>query len=170
MTDRVIAIDYHKCTGCRMCEVACSTTNSGETNPEKSRIRIVKIEREAEAYAIPVVCMKCVKPACKAVCPMGAISDDPVTGARKVDEGKCIGCSACVYACPFGAIAVDRSVGRSFTCSQCDGEPACVKFCPREAIQYLDDGEVSMRLRRSGLDRFVAFIKSEPKQEEVHPS
>jgi len=170
MTDRVIAIDYDKCTGCRMCEVACSTTNSGETNPERSRIRVVKIEQEAQTWAIPVVCMKCIKPACKAVCPMGAISDDPVTGARKIDENKCVGCSACVYACPFGAIAVDRSLGCSFTCNLCDGEPACVKFCPREALKYLDNGEVSMKLRRAGLDKYVAFIKSESKQEEVHTS
>jgi len=161
MADCVIAVDYDRCTGCRICEVACSTTNSGEINPEKARIRIVKIEQEAQAWAIPVVCMKCVKPACKAVCPMGAISDDPANGTRKIDENKCIGCSACVYACPFGAIAVDRSLGRSFTCNQCNGEPACVKFCPREALQYLDSDEVGISLRRARLNRYVDLVRSQ---------
>lgn len=161
MADKIIAIDYDKCTGCRICELACSLLNVGESNPSKSRIRIVKIEEEAEALPIPVVCMMCVEPACKAVCPMGAISDDPSTGARVIDEKKCIGCSACVYACPFGAITVDRSVGHSFTCNLCDGDPACVKFCPTDALQYIDSDEVSMRLRRSTLNRYVDFVRSQ---------
>ena len=160
MTDRVIAIDYDKCTGCRICELACSMFNDGETNPAKARMRIVKIEEEAECLSIPVVCMKCGEPACKAVCPMGAISDDPATGARRIDKDKCIACSACVYACPFGAISVDRSAGRSFTCNHCDGEPVCVKFCPTGAVQYLEGEEVGMRLRRSALDKYVAFVRS----------
>ena len=161
MTDRVIAIDYDKCTGCRICELVCSISNCGETNPAKARIRNVRIEGEAEILCIPVVCMKCGEPACMAVCPMDAISDNPVTGARQIDEDKCIACSACVYACPFGAIALDRSANCSFTCNQCEGDPACAKFCPRGAVQYLDSEEVSIRLRRSSLDRYVEFVRSE---------
>ena len=161
MADQIIAINYDKCTGCRICETACSILNAGEANPGKSRIRIVKIEEEAEALSIPVICMKCIEPACKAVCPMGAISDDPSTGARVVDDKKCIACSACVYACPFGAISVDRSLGHSLTCNHCEGDPTCVKFCPTGAIQYMDGDEVGIRLRRSALDRYVGFVKSE---------
>jgi len=165
MKDYVLAVDYDKCTGCRICETACSISNAGETNPSKSRVRIVKIEGEADVLPIPILCMKCVEPACKAVCPMGAISDDPATGARVIDKNKCIGCSSCVYACPFGAIVVDRSAGHSFTCHQCDGDPACAKFCPTGTIQYLAPEEVGMRLRRAGLDRYVAFVASEAQQE-----
>jgi len=152
MADWVIAIDYDKCTGCRICEMACSVRNSGEVNPVKSRIRVVRLDTEASAVCIPVLCMKCVEAFCKAICPMGAISDDAVTGARVVNQDKCIGCSACVYACPFGAIAVDRALGCAFNCNQCDGEPTCVKFCPRDALRYLDSNEVSIRLRRSSLE------------------
>jgi len=161
MIDRIIAIDYDKCTGCRICELACSLLNTGETDPEKSRIRIVKIEEEADTLSIPVLCMKCIEPACAAVCPMGAISDDPSTGARIIDKDKCIGCSACVYACPFGAITIDRAVGNSFTCNHCEGDPTCVKFCPTGAIQYLDSNEVGIRLRRSTLNRYVDFVRSQ---------
>lgn len=161
MADYVIAIDYDKCTGCRICEVACSTSNAGETNPGKSRIRIVKIEDGANAMSIPVVCMKCVEPACRAVCPREAISDEPSSGVRIIDESKCIGCSACVYACPFGAIVVDRSKGCSFTCDQCRGDPTCVRFCPTGAVQYVDGEEVGMTARRASLDKYVAFTKSE---------
>ncbi|MBW2370689.1 MAG: 4Fe-4S dicluster domain-containing protein [Deltaproteobacteria bacterium] len=160
MKDFVLAIDYAKCTGCRICEMVCTTMNNGGPNPEKARIRIVKIQEEADVLSIPVVCMKCVKPACKAVCPNGAISDDPSTGARVVDDQKCIGCSACVYACPFGAIAVDRTLQRADTCQQCEGDPTCVRFCPTDAIQYLEANEVSIKLRRSGLNKYVDFVKT----------
>jgi Fe-S-cluster-containing hydrogenase component 2 len=160
--DHVIAIDYGKCTGCRICEVACSLTHTGETNPAKARIRIVKADEEGKAVSIPVVCMKCVNAACMAICPMGAISEDPSTGARVVDDGRCVACSACVYACPFGAIAVDRELACSFNCNHCEGSPTCVEFCPTGAIQYLSGDEVSIRMRRAGMDRFVNFVQSEP--------
>jgi len=165
MKDYVLVINYENCTGCRICETACSIKNAGETNPSKSRVRIVKIEGEADVTPIPILCMKCVEPACKAVCPMGAISDDPSTGARVIDKDKCIGCSACVYACPFGAITVDRSEGRSFTCHQCEGDPTCAKFCPTETIRYLHRDEVGMKLRRARLDKYVTFVRGQSEEE-----
>lgn len=161
MADQIIAINYDKCTGCRLCELACSLLNAGETDPGRSRIRIVKIEEESEALSIPVICMKCIEPACKAVCPMGAISDNPSTGARVIDKDKCIGCSACVYACPFGAITVDRSEGHSFTCNHCDGDPTCAKFCPTGAVQYVDSNEIGIKLRRSTLNRYLEFVRNQ---------
>ena len=113
MSSSVITIDHEKCTGCRACEIACSLANTGESSPEKARMRIVKIHEEEDISAVPVVCMNCVKPICKDVCPAKAIYESPETGARLIDEDKCIACSACVYACPFGVIAVDRSVGHA---------------------------------------------------------
>jgi Fe-S-cluster-containing hydrogenase component 2 len=139
--------------------MACVVTNCGEVNPTRSRIRVVKIEEEANLFSLPVLCMKCVKAACKEVCPVGAIADDPKTGARAIDPDKCIGCSACVYACPFGAITVDGALGYSFTCTQCDGDPACVRFCPADVIHYLDRDEVGMLQRRIGLERYVTFFR-----------
>lgn len=160
MAEYVLAIDYDKCTGCRICEMACSLARSSEVNPQKSRIRIVKMQEVANMIPVPVICMHCESPPCEAVCPMGAISTDPSTKARRIDEEKCIGCSACVYACPFGAIAVDRSTGYCFTCNLCDGDPICVKFCPTDAIQYIDSDEVNMRLRRAGIDKYLELVKT----------
>lgn len=165
MVDRVIAIDYDKCTGCRICEMACSVKNSGEINPVRSRIRVVRVETEASALSFPIMCMKCAEAFCMAVCPVGAISEHPATGARVVKEDKCIACSACVYACPFGAIAVDRRLGRAFNCNHCDGEPTCVRFCPREAIQYVEGEEVGIRMRRSSIENFVALAMGRPRGE-----
>jgi len=155
MSSRVITIDHEKCTGCRACEIACSLANTGEANPETARMRIVKIHEEEDISAVPVVCMNCVKPICKDVCPTKAIYESPETGARLIDEDKCIACSACVYACPFGAIAVDRSVGRAFNCNHCDGDPTCVKFCAFDAIRYIDADEISISLRRAHIHRFL---------------
>lgn len=160
MRERVIAVDYDKCTGCRICELTCSMANNSENNPEKARIRIVKIQEYGKMIYMPVVCMNCVKPFCKAVCPTEAIYKNKSTGAMQVDEEKCIGCSACVYGCPFGAISVDRSEGRSFSCNQCEGDPVCVKVCSTNAIEYLDSDEVSMRMRRAGLNRYEEFVNS----------
>jgi len=35
---KVLVIDYHKCTGCRLCELVCSVVNEGVSNPARSRI------------------------------------------------------------------------------------------------------------------------------------
>ena len=160
MVESVLLIDYDKCTGCRSCEIACSLARSGEVNPQKSRIRVVRLQEVADMIPVPVVCMHCEKPPCEAVCPMKAINTEPKTRARRVDDEKCIGCSACVYACPFGAIAVDRSVGYAFVCSLCDGDPTCVKFCSANAIQYISGDEVTMRLRRGGMEKYLELVKA----------
>ena len=157
VTDRVIAIDYDKCTGCRICEIACSVKHNGQVNPSKSRIRVVRIETEGRALSFPVMCMKCVEAFCIAVCPMGAISKDADTGARVVNIDACVACSGCVYACPFGAITVDRILGHAFNCNLCEGDPTCVRYCPRDAIQYLEGEEVGIRMRRSAVENFIAL-------------
>jgi Fe-S-cluster-containing hydrogenase component 2 len=157
VVDRVIAIDYDKCTGCRICELACSVKHNGQVNPSKSRIRVVRIETEGRALSFPVMCMKCVEAFCIAVCPMGAISKDADTGARVVNIDACVACSGCVYACPFGAITVDRTLGHAFNCNLCEGDPTCVRYCPRDAIQYLEGEEVGIRMRRSAVENFIAL-------------
>ena len=53
---RVLAVDYEKCTGCRLCELVCSVRHEGVSNPARSRIRIVKWEWEG--IYVPVVSVK----------------------------------------------------------------------------------------------------------------
>ncbi len=108
MSSRVITIDHEKCTGCRACEIACSLANTGEANPETARMRIVKIHEEEDISAVPVVCMNCVKPICKEVCPANAIYESPETGARLIDEDKCVACSACVIALEISVCNANR--------------------------------------------------------------
>jgi carbon-monoxide dehydrogenase iron sulfur subunit len=151
----VIIIDADKCSGCQMCEVACSLRNTKECNPERSRIRVIKTQLDGQLEFIPSTCMQCETAMCELVCPTGAISRHPETGARIISEKKCIGCSACSYACPFGACFVDRRLGKALVCSQCEGDPICVKVCPSGALSYTRADQVSITLKRGATQRLI---------------
>ncbi len=151
----VILIHADKCSGCQMCEVACSLKHMKECNPERSRIRMIKTEKDGQYDFIPSTCMQCETALCELVCPVKAISRHPETGARVIDETKCIGCSSCSYACPFGACFVDRKIGKSIVCTQCDGDPTCVKVCPSGALEYVSADQVNVALKRSAAKRVV---------------
>ena len=152
----VIIIDTEICSGCRMCEVACSLKNMQECNPERSRIRLVRSQENGQLDFVPSTCMQCETAMCELVCPAKAISRDPDTGARIISEKKCIGCSSCSYACPFGACFVDRKLGKSVVCSQCEGDPTCVKVCPSGALQYARADQVNITLRRAAAQRLIS--------------
>ncbi len=159
MAEYELVVNYDKCTGCRICETACSMRLGLEANPQKSMIRIVKLEGEADVTSIPVKCAQCEKAPCEAICPTGAISSNQTTGAKLIDKEKCIGCRACVYVCPFGAIVLDRSVGVAATCNLCDGDPVCVRMCPFEALQYIRSDEVSAKLKRARTEKLLDYLK-----------
>ena len=56
-----------------------------------------------------------------------------------VDEEKCIGCWMCVMVCPYGVVVPNSKTGKVATkCDLCmeRGTPACVEFCPNEALVY----------------------------------
>jgi len=81
--------------------------------------------------------MQCVSPACLHICPSGAITLEEATGAKIIEHAKCIGCRMCMLACPFGAVTVDPITKKVIKCDLCEGDPACAKFCPTGAIEYL---------------------------------
>lgn len=99
--EKVIAIDYGRCTGCRRCELACSLHHFGECNPKLSCIRLVFLDETKETF--PVSCANCSTPICMDLCPVKAIKIDPKTTAAVIDSNRCIGCKTCVIHCPFGA-------------------------------------------------------------------
>jgi carbon-monoxide dehydrogenase iron sulfur subunit len=55
--DKVLIIDGDKCTGCRVCELACSMAKTGEYNPQKSYIRVLR-HMELDV-SIPVIEANC---------------------------------------------------------------------------------------------------------------
>jgi NAD-dependent dihydropyrimidine dehydrogenase PreA subunit len=69
-------------------------------------------------------------------CPTDALVWDPKVGTVELLEERCIGCGICAIKCEYSAIAfLDRQV---IKCDLCGGDPACVKYCPTEAIAYKD--------------------------------
>jgi Fe-S-cluster-containing hydrogenase component 2 len=157
----VIQADEKSCYTCRECEVACSLYHERQCAPELSRIR-VDFDDFAPGFPDIRVCKQCDWPACYYACAGlyddPALSIDPETGARFVDEAKCRGCGACARACPLtpersviasksaqaaGDAKAAPKVGRKrvyFKCDLCRGRvdgPICVQVCPAKCLTYI---------------------------------
>ena len=100
--DKVLSINYEKCTGCRQCELICSVSHEGVSNPSKSRINVIKWEHEG--LYVPMSCQQCQDAPCVAICPVKALSRDKELDYVTHDADTCIGCRSCVAVCPFGAM------------------------------------------------------------------
>jgi anaerobic carbon-monoxide dehydrogenase iron sulfur subunit len=158
----VIAVDVEKCTGCRMCEIACSLRNYNECNPARARIHVVRTRNGAISTTVPVLCRQCAAPLCVSLCPAQALRRDAHTNAIVVDKDKCVGCRTCVYVCPFGGPAVDPALGISQKCTLCDGdgEPMCVQVCAKGALTYVSAEEDGLRRKRSVTEKYLEHLDS----------
>jgi Fe-S-cluster-containing hydrogenase component 2 len=135
------------CTGCGICEAACSMHHYGVINPELSRIRIYR-------YMLPIpksvqnVCVHCREEEreCQKACPQDppVIHYDESAMHMKVDLERCLGsaCGLCRDACPaevphFYSPDYDYSM----VCDLCEKngqrQPRCVQVCPYGALEYL---------------------------------
>jgi len=144
-----LAIDLHKCTGCRNCELACSAKNVKSFNPRRSRIQILK--DEPRNLMVPMVCLQCEEPLCEQDCPTGAISYNE-KGTLFVNSDVCIGCMNCVTACVYGGIEIDPKTLKAVKCDLCWGDPACIKACDYGAISLVEAGKEGYKARREGID------------------
>jgi carbon-monoxide dehydrogenase iron sulfur subunit len=138
------------CVGCRVCEAVCSFVKEGESNPAKSRCKIVRSVENNILYKYRVQCQQCETAACLAVCPAGAIAED-AQGVKFVEESKCIGCRMCEIACPIGAIFVVADRGVAVKCDLCRGldGPQCAKFCFAGALHYVAEEKAGMFVART---------------------
>jgi Fe-S-cluster-containing hydrogenase component 2 len=131
---RLLFTQPRTCVGCRSCEAYCAYRHYGENNPSRALLRVVKFENTC--VDIPVVCQHCGNAPCIQVCPTGAITRDPKTGAVVISQEACIQCRVCMTACPYSVIFADPKTGAITKCDLCGGDPMCVKVCPKHVIMY----------------------------------
>jgi Fe-S-cluster-containing hydrogenase component 2 len=143
---KILMINHEKCTGCRLCELVCSVSHEGVSNPSRSRINIIKWE--AEGLYIPMSCQQCEDAPCMTICPVKAISRDQDWDYVKIDYDVCIGCRSCVAVCPFGAMGFNVKDKKVFKCDFCEGDPQCVRFCDVKAIEYVDANQLNITKKR----------------------
>jgi TPP-dependent indolepyruvate ferredoxin oxidoreductase alpha subunit len=131
MVSQFVSCDPQKCVGCVVCEYACSMEKENVFNPSKSRIRAIRLDPLSNAA---IACRACKDAPCVAACPEKALTQSLETGVVRVDEDKCNGCGWCIEACEYGAITLHPNKQKVIVCDVCDGEPACVQFCPDGAL------------------------------------
>jgi Fe-S-cluster-containing dehydrogenase component len=136
----VILVNEKMCAGCSSCVFACTLYNEGVAAPSISRI-IVDNTRYEEWDNTAKPCHQCVDPQCVRYCPCNAIKVDEKTGARIIDEERCIGCQECIKHCPYDPprIRYDEIKKKAIKCDLCGGDPQCVKSCPFGALTYYTD-------------------------------
>jgi Fe-S-cluster-containing dehydrogenase component len=143
----VLVAERARCTGCQRCETSCSLLNSQKGSSYVGRVRVRPHFFFGDAgvgsggglyYDLnftPITCKQCKTPECGNACPVGAISADKTSGARVVDEAKCIGCGACAAACPWHVPVIDLETKKSTKCITC-GE--CARCCPTGALKIIE--------------------------------
>ena len=148
---KALYIDHEKCTGCRLCELVCAVKHYGISNPARARIKVMKWEQEG--IYVPISCQQCQDAPCLNICPVKAISRDEELARVVVDYDKCIGCRLCVAVCPFGAMSFNVIDKQVLKCDLCDGDPQCVRFCDRKAVDFVSPDEVSIDKKRTAAER-----------------
>jgi len=138
---KFVSVDPSKCTGCGICEYAC-TLEKGETvwNPLRSRIRVVRM---TPLFNFALACRSCEDAQCVKACPEKALIQCENTGVIMVKEKACKGCDWCIQACPHGGISLHPDKGIAIACDLCNGEPQCVESCPEEALELVPSDEAA---------------------------
>lgn len=160
-----LSVDYTKCTGCRICELACSSKHEGKFQPSLSRLKIVKYDDLG--LDIPNVCGPCEEAPCVDICPVYAMRRDPISKMTYLDEDRCILCKSCVGVCVNGVILLDTSRMKIIKCDHCGGDPECAKVCPTGAIQYGPMNRLTATERHGKLSSYLQEVKRSSEVEET---
>jgi len=111
-----IKIDHTKCTGCRLCEMACSLKHHDDTfQPTKSRIRVFFYEN----LYFPIIVGSVVETAC-----------EPQL-IQVADGHEYDGCVFCRANCPVKPFFKDPDMGKPLSCDLC---LQCVDVCINGAL------------------------------------
>jgi len=123
-------------------------------NPTKSRIRVVRLYPHTNAA---LNCRMCEDALCVKACPRKALTQSAENGVIAVNDGLCNGCGWCVKACEFGAIALDPkpTVRICDLCTNRECGPACIEWCPEDALDLTTTDVLSQRARIGSVERLV---------------
>ena len=168
MSNRVLTVQAENCTGCHMCELACSSYKEGIFIPHRSRIWVVT--NGLEGWSRPAICLHCEDPACLNACEVGAIYKTKTPNGDTIiiiDPEECTGCKQCVEACPFGAIAFFDEFG-IIKCDLCGGAPKCVDFCAYNCLNFVDLAEDAYQERSKKITEIVEQASKENKKQDLH--
>jgi len=133
-------VKHSACTGCRLCEMACSVAHENSVFPRASRIQVAQFG--AGPIDVPVVCHRCSDHPCVASCPpkIRALSVDPEMGTVRIDNSLCLGvkCGKCAKACTHHtAVFFHPKTRKPLFCDLCSGAPECAKVCPAGVLSYM---------------------------------
>jgi len=110
---------------------ACAQAKAQSDDLAYSRIRILPNGSGVEL----ALCRQCADPICVMNCPAGALTKNAASGVIDWADDKCVGCLLCTAGCAYAGIVYESAVGHVSKCDMCAGDPACVKACPREALE-----------------------------------
>jgi Fe-S-cluster-containing hydrogenase component 2 len=116
--------------------MVCALRHFGVNNPKKAAVRVL-ITYPHPVVRMPIVCSQCRKPPCETACPVGALRR--IDGVVSLDKEVCISCFRCVEACPFGAVYAHDDCDYPIKCDLCEGDPECVKHCPKGALRMIPE-------------------------------
>jgi anaerobic carbon-monoxide dehydrogenase iron sulfur subunit len=139
--DTWIGRNISSCTGCRLCEVACSLIKEQKIQPGIARISVRQYYPGVE---FPVACYQCGAEAkCAEACPVSALTVDTSKKLNtiSVDTSRCLrtngsngDCMLCNDKCPGTVVNFHPTTRAPLFCDLCGGDPACVKVCPSSTI------------------------------------
>jgi carbon-monoxide dehydrogenase iron sulfur subunit len=122
-----LKIHPEKCSGCRLCEMACSLHHLGVVNTGRSAIRVFKDDLKTGACK-PVVCIQCKKMLCMD-------NDQP---SQEAYRSRFLWEKSLSESCPFHALVQWKD--DVYHCDLCGGDPQCVKLCSTGAVRLSDKG------------------------------
>jgi Fe-S-cluster-containing hydrogenase component 2 len=133
-----VSADESNCAGCGLCALVCAAVHGDAVGPSRTGIWIDR--RPFDCQYDSVVCHQCDAPECYYACDTeDAFYIDEKTGARAIDSDNCSGCRQCIEACVFDTPRIrwdeERQVAvKCDLCSHRPEGPACVAFCPMQAL------------------------------------
>lgn len=130
-----LEIHPERCTGCRICEAACTSYHYNSLDYGRSRIRMIR--DNDNGLDIVTVCVQCDEKPCVESCPVDAITPNE-NGTISIADS-CTSCGKCKKVCPYSGPNPDPKRERYIVCDLCGGTPQCALWCPFDAIDYKEE-------------------------------